>query len=79
MTVKNSIFQIKTDNSKNKLPSSAKNNVGRKAKAVEDKASKPITLKFTPAEFDAIVEKAGLTNKATFLKDFLMNKAGLLK
>jgi len=53
--------------------------LGRRPKPAAEKASKPITLKFTQAEFDKISEKAGLINKATLLKRLLLDETDLLK
>ena len=48
-------------------------------KPESEKANKPITLKFTQAEFDKISKKAGMINKATLLKKLLLDETDLLK
>ena len=53
--------------------------LGRRPKPEAEKASKPITLKFTQAEFDKISKKAGLVSKATLLKKLLLDETDLLK
>lgn len=52
---------------------------GRKKLPAKAKASKPITLKFTPDEFAIIEEKAGLVKLATYLKDRLIKDTNVLK
>lgn len=75
-------FKSDVDNSKNDLPTSAKKpsaGVGRKAKAVSEKASKPITLKFTESELAIIEKKSGLIPNATYLKELLVKQSDLFK
>lgn len=88
MPSKNSLAALKTkDVSPNSLPSQAQflkmtasvSKAWRKAKPIAEKASKPITLKFTPAEFELIEDKAGLINKATFIKSILSEQTTLLQ
>lgn len=47
--------------------------VGRPRKALEEKESKPITLKFTESQYQKIVNDAGDIPLATFLKRQLLN------
>lgn len=77
---KNSLAAIKsTDNSKNNLPLTPKSKAGRKAKPKSEKASRPITLKFTEQELALIEERSGLIPNATFLKELLREHTDLLK
>lgn len=82
---KNDLSQFKnkaTDNSKNSLPSNEKiksQGVGRKAKPKAEKASKPITLKFTESELSTIEDKSGLVPNATYLKQLLLAQTDLFK
>ena len=82
---KNSLAALKTeDKSKNSLPTTTKATVrgaalGRKAKPLADKAKNPITLKFTDAELEKIQKVAGLTPKATLLKELLLKETSLFK
>lgn len=77
---KNSLAAIKSkDNSKNSLAdySVKKSNAGRKPKPEDEKATNPITLKFTKKELEQIEEKAGLIPKATYLKSLLMQETSI--
>lgn len=79
---KNSLAGVKsTDNSKNALPTDKPKSqgAGRKAKSKAEKASKPVTLKFTESEMKAIEEKSGLVPNATFLKQLLLTQTDLFK
>jgi hypothetical protein len=83
---KNSLASIKNEAAPNaslpKNPPKPEVNeikLGRKPKPEAEKSSKPITLKFTPAEFDKITKKAGLVNKATLLKQLLLTETSLFK
>lgn len=79
---KNSLAAIKSkDNSKNSLTdySVKKSNAGRKPKPEEEKATHPITLKFTQKELEQIEKKAGLIPKATYLKNKLIHEASLFE
>lgn len=51
---------------------------GRKPKPVNEKQSEPITLKFTPSEFQIISEMSGDVANATFLKKRLI-ESGLFE
>jgi hypothetical protein len=79
----NSLKKLKEDAAPNAaLPTGSKVEVvklGRKPKPESEKANKPITLKFTQAEFDKISKKAGMINKATLLKKLLLDETNLLK
>ena len=82
---KNDLSQFKkkgADNSKNSLPSNDKpkpQGVGRKAKPKAEKASKPITLKFTERELELIEAQSGLIPNATYLKQLLITQTDLFK
>jgi len=80
---KNSLAGVKSpDKSKNALPTDEKptsQGVGRKAKPKAEKASKPVTLKFTESELKVIEEKSGLVPNATFLKQMLLTQTDLFK
>jgi hypothetical protein len=79
----NSLAKVKSESST--LPTEPSNptvleiRLGRRPKPEAERASKPITLKFTQAEFDKISKKAGLINKATLLKKLLLDETDLLK
>lgn len=75
---KNSLAAIKNaDNSKNSLPLTPKSKAGRKAKPKSDKASKPVTLKFTESELELIEQRSGLVPNATYLKQLLIENTDL--
>ena len=79
---KNSLAGInQIDKSRNELPNNNKpiqKQMGRRSKPRHEKASKPITLKFTESEFDIIENKSGLIPNATYLKNLLLTKTDLL-
>ncbi len=75
---KNSLAAIKNaDNSKNSLPLTPKSKAGRKAKPTAEKASRPITLKFTEVELELIERRSGLVPNATYLKQLLIENTDL--
>lgn len=82
---KNDLTKFKgrgVDNSKNALPSKEKpkaQGVGRKPKPAAEKASKPITLKFTEGELKIIEDKSGLVPNATYLKNLLLTQTDLFQ
>ncbi|MGK0271322.1 MAG: hypothetical protein ACI88H_001980 [Cocleimonas sp.] len=77
---KNSLANVKKDmGDSSTLPTVQVIKLGRRPKPEAEKASKPITLKFTQAEFDKISKKAGMINKATLLKKLLLDETDLLK
>lgn len=51
---------------------------GRKPKTLAAKESEVVALKLTPAEKEALEEKAGLVPVATFLKHYLRTKTNIL-
>lgn len=52
---------------------------GRKAKPASEKESFTVALKFTEAEGQALLDKAGLVPLATFVKAYIRNDTDLLK
>jgi hypothetical protein len=80
---KNSLAQVKSESAtlptEPPKPEVHEIRLGRRPKPVAEKASKPITLKFTEEEFNKISKKAGLISKATLLKQLLLTETSLFK
>jgi len=81
---KNSLSSIKKRDTNilevaHKKEIAANKKVGRKAKPLNEKESKPVTIKITEIELENLKKNAGLVPLGTFLKDYIRTKTELLK